>query len=419
MLYEDLIYLWLSFLIFEFFPNVKLVTGFPCLIGLLLKDAFFLWFLFKLRGKLRFLPSVLTEGIPLLLYTFDLWFFSLKHYFSIFPLSSLIGLLWFLHYYLLLRVVVYRMSKNYIKLLGGFILPIVLVVLCEAVFDYFKVSSPFVEWGLLLTLFLIAPAIMIKVFPLKPLEDPYWLELVRNFLARTNTPVRGIYLLENLSRRLYTAGIVGFLPGVRYLFFSEPLLEVLTPEEVLGVLGHEVGHIKRRHAIWLLVLLINLPLFLLAVLLLFLFGFSVIFPNLAKVLLKPGPGFQTASAVYFILLSFLYIRYVFAYFLRQFEREADVFSFSLLGNVQPIVSALYKIGELSGQLYKKSWHHYGVLERIEFLLSLKDPFKYLKEKGKKLRIYIVLWLLLDSGILWLLSSETILKKVYQLVTYIL
>jgi len=46
------------------------------------------------------------------------------------------------------------------------------------------------------------------------------------------------------------AMIAGLLPRVRYVVFTDRILEELTPEELDAVLGHEIGHAKHGH-IWL------------------------------------------------------------------------------------------------------------------------------------------------------------------------
>jgi len=419
VLYEDLIYLWLGFLLFEFFPETKVLTGIGCLFLFIAKELGFLALLSYLKRSRLVFVSIFANLLVFLFFFLDLYVFSLKYYMSKLPLSSLLGFFWFLHYYLLVRIYLYRLSKGYIRLVGGMILPIVLIILAQTLIESFGVGSDILEWIILLVIFGFSPYLMIKVFPFEPLEDPYWKELLTNFLRQNKIKLSGIFLLKDIGKPLYTAGIIGFLPGARYLFFSLPLLQVLTPEEVMGVLGHEIGHIKRRHTLWLLLLLLNLPLFLVALLGAMVLVASVLFPAKTELIIKNKDFWSVFSLVYFVGASFLYIRYVFAYFLRQFEREADVYACCVMGSIQPVISALYKIGQLTGQLYKKSWHHYGVAERIEFLTSLKDPKGYLLERGKKLRFAILAWMWINIGILWVFSSEHLLKKVSQFINYIL
>jgi hypothetical protein len=59
--------------------------------------------------------------------------------------------------------------------------------------------------------------------------------------------------------------IAGLLPRVRYVVFTDRLLEELTPDELDAVLGHEIGHAKHGH-IWLYASFLMLSLSVLAAL---------------------------------------------------------------------------------------------------------------------------------------------------------
>ena len=67
-------------------------------------------------------------------------------------------------------------------------------------------------------------------------------------------------------------------------------------------------------------------------------------------------------------IFFLYIRFVFAWFSRRFEREADLFSAELLKDFRPLSRGLERIGLACGNIRNEaSWHHYGIAERVWFL----------------------------------------------------
>ena len=52
------------------------------------------------------------------------------------------------------------------------------------------------------------------------------------------------------------AMVVGVLPWLRYVVFTDRLLEEFTADEVEAVFGHEVGHVKHRHMLYYLAFLI-------------------------------------------------------------------------------------------------------------------------------------------------------------------
>ena len=426
MLYEDLIYLWISYLVFEFFPLVHFLKGFVLPFIFFTKECVFILFLLFFRQRiLKNLPGVqvflekLFIFLIFFLYFLDLGLFNLKYYLNRLPFSSLLGFLWFLHYFILIKIFLFRFSFNYLKLLLGLISPILILVVTENIMDFLNFPFKEISWVLFLLIFLLAPLLMVKFWPVYPLEDAFLKELISSFLEKNRVKIRKIYVLGNIGKKVYTAGVIGLFPGLRYLFFSKDLLELLTPEEILGVLSHEIGHIKKKHGFWLLLLLINMPLFLFSTLFLIVFLLSQITPQIIKFLNHQSKIFWEFSfGIYFIILSFIYIRYIFAYFLRQFEREADLYSL-ILNTAQPLISALFKIGHLTGQLFKKSWHHYGISERIEFLANVLSSKKAPLKRFFRIRVLIVFWVLFNFFVVLLFYSEKLFEKFYRFISYLL
>jgi len=72
---------------------------------------------------------------------------------------------------------------------------------------------------------------------------------------------------------------------------------------------------------------------------------------------------------------FVYFRYVMGFFMRNFERQADLYSALVMGSPIPTVSSLEKIAYYSGKSRDlPSWHHFSIRERVEYLMRvLKDP----------------------------------------------
>jgi tetratricopeptide (TPR) repeat protein len=78
----------------------------------------------------------------------------------------------------------------------------------------------------------------------------------------------------------------------------------------------------------------------------------------------------TAAVIgpYFFSRYLLYFRFVFGYFLRNFEREADLYVFSALGTAEPLINAFKKLVWLIGDFGQRAnWHHYNIPQRIDYL----------------------------------------------------
>ncbi|SFL03512.1 heat shock protein HtpX [Halogranum rubrum] len=68
----------------------------------------------------------------------------------------------------------------------------------------------------------------------------------RETLAHYGVPVDGVRVVAR-PEGVPTAFAVGVVPGHRYVYVTERLVEVLTPAELAGVVAHELGHLRRYH----------------------------------------------------------------------------------------------------------------------------------------------------------------------------
>ena len=432
MIYEDLIYLWLAFIIYEFIPVTSYKISSIFLVSLFIfKELLFIFLLLIVRKRIyqsyfiHFLDKIFI-GLSFIFYIIDLSFLNFKTYLDKIHFSSLIGILWFLHYMFLVRFLLLRFTLNYLKILLGIILPVLLLVIFQDIFNIFNLNFEGEFFLFLIFIIIFSPFLIIKIWPVNPLDDLALREIILNFLKKNKIKINEIYVLGNLGKKLYTAGIIGFLPPFKYLFFSKPLLSILSPEEILGVVAHEIGHLKKRHNFWLLLLLLNLPLFLLTFLILSFLIAYYFSPQLIDIIKnkKTLPiSLEISLGIGLIFLAFIYIRYIFSFFLRQFEREADFLSAIILKSPQPIISALFKIGEVTGQLYKKSWHHYGIFERIEFLKNIlidEEFFSKTQKKFLKIRMFLLLWIIFNLTIILVaLYLENIIKELNLLLSCVI
>jgi tetratricopeptide (TPR) repeat protein len=194
---------------------------------------------------------------------------------------------------------------------------------------------------------------------------------------------------------MITAGVIGIVSRFRYILVTKSLLSNLSPEELDSVIAHEAAHIKKRHLLYYL---------------LFLAGFMLVaFPSLdivAYLMLfskhtyfwVAATGLSPSAAVPFLhsavlVVSFLlYFRYIFGYFMRNFERQADAYAFSMSGAASPLVTTFKKIAFTSGQSPDKpSWHHFSLSQRIDFLSRLEKDKSLLSRHDRRVFLSIVLF----------------------------
>jgi tetratricopeptide (TPR) repeat protein len=81
------------------------------------------------------------------------------------------------------------------------------------------------------------------------------------------------------------------------------------------------------------------------------------------------------SLLPFLALLLIYVRFVMGFFMRQFERQADLYSAVTMGTPKYTIDSLEKIALLTGKSRNlPSWHHFSIRERVNYLLGFfKDP----------------------------------------------
>lgn len=398
MIYEDLLSLWLAYLLWEFLPSLPLLEGLPITKFLLfsLKEVSFFVGSYLLRKKNCGKFFIL---LIFFLFSLDLTLFEFKKFLASYYFSVFFILFWFLHYYFWVRILFYGFNLKYLRILFGLYFPFLILILIDELFMFFGLKFSGKFFLLLFGVLALSPLFISKIWPLEKLSPSLLRELILNFLQKEKVKIREVYVIPSLSQKFYTAGILGFIPPFRYLFFSKGLLEILSLDEILGVLAHEVGHLKKRHSLYLFLLILTFPFFLMNALYIFIIPFVLSFKNAEnlEIFLKGPYGivFDFLVALWLFLFAFLFLRGILAYFLRSFEREADSYALESIQRAEPLISALYKIGEFSGQLYKKSWHHYGLLERILYLKRASQDPQLITMHSKKIRKKFLLWILLN------------------------
>ena len=218
-----------------------------------------------------------------------------------------------------------------------------------------------------------------------------------------------IFIWPLFEGRVLTAGVMGLLPGLRYILLTPAIIETMSVAELEAVMAHEIGHVKKKHLL-LYVLLIG--------------GFSVVagllsepilyyflstdwlYSLMARETLSPDTLLSLVSGLPLLVLLLVYFRFVFGYFIRNFERQADLYVFKVLGNSRALISAFDKITLTSGQSpEKKNWHHFGISERINQLKLCEREPRWIARQDRKVTRSLVAYVLI------LAAAVTLIQKV--------
>ena len=322
------------------------------------------------------------------------------------------------------RIILIKPRRAYIKarlrFALGLVLPWLSILFIIDLFSFWMPQSlqqalhhPLGEMALfVLFLFILtiaAPPLLVYLWRCKKLPDSPLRQTIIKLCRQQQVGYREILLWPPFEGRMATAAVVGAFPFSRYLLVTPDLLHLLSGEEVIAVMGHELGHVRYRHMLY----------FLLFFLTFFLFNFLYFDLGMAWLLTSPPVNALLNSGlegkdillslleiVPLLLLYLLFFRYIFGYFLRNFERQADLACLNLPGLAYYLVSAFEKLGLLLGQTGEKpNWHHFNIPQRIAFLkAALNNPSiakKHHQRLQKNLFIYMLIFLLLlIPGIYW-------------------
>ena len=203
-------------------------------------------------------------------------------------------------------------------------------------------------------------------FPNGPLRN-----LIEDFLKRTNVSCKEILIWPMDGGRSCTAAVLGLVPGFRYILFTPCLVKHLFPQEIEAVLSHEVAHLRHRHLLWYIFFLGTFAVIvyrLLDPIGTWLMSRRLFFEILTQLQHWPSALIAFLAILPMGILLVLYFRFFMGYFMRNFERQADLSVFESQGHPWNLINALEKVAILAGDIRNQpNWHHFSIAERVNFL----------------------------------------------------
>lgn len=241
----------------------------------------------------------------------------------------------------------------------------------------------------------IGPAMIQKFWRCRPLEDSTMRQRIEALCKKANLEYANILYWPIFGGRMITAGVMGLIKKFRYILVTSALLSSLQPAEIDAVIAHEIGHVKRYHLVFYLV---------------FFAGFMVLtyatYDLIFYAVIYTEPMFQFFSrfgfnpvtltsvflSVNMVVIFLIYFRFIFGYFMRNFERQADGYVYTLFDTAQPLISTLEKIAYTSGQSPDRpNWHHFSISERISHLARCEIDRSNIDRHDRKVRNSILIF----------------------------
>lgn len=281
------------------------------------------------------------------------------------------------------------------------------------------------EWGdllffgmFLVFVVLFFPPLVRRLWGCKSFPEGFLKDHLVSFCSKHNFSAK-LYLWPLFEGRVLTAGVMGILPGLRYILLTPALIETMSRPELDAVMAHEIGHVKKRHLI-LYIFLIGCFSLLAGVLAEPFLYFFLSLGFVSKLVLLSGISVESVvtvvGAVPFMLFLLIYFRYIFSYFIRNFERQADLYSLQAIGSGRAMISAFEKISILSGNIRdQKNWHHFGIGERIDCLERAELDHSVIERQNKKVRYSLFAYTVVVLLTVFLVNQipQGVLERRYQ------
>lgn len=249
----------------------------------------------------------------------------------------------------------------------------------------------------LLVVTIIGPVLIQKFWQCKPLKAGFYRTRIEELCRKAGIKYKNILCWPIFGGRMITAGVLGLIKNFRYILVTDALLRFLEPDEIDAVITHEIGHIKQKHLLFYLFFFVGYMLLSYATFDLIIY--FIISSKPVYQLIKSSGFEQTTmtSAIFssiIIIMFLIYFRCIFGYFMRNFERQADIYVYTLFDNAKALISTFEKIVQTSGQPPDSpNWHHFSISQRIEYLKKCEEDKIWITRHNRKVKKSIVIYFL--------------------------
>ena len=255
--------------------------------------------------------------------------------------------------------------------LGGLLLSALLLLLKYTGTNWWVWAwAVFLCFQLLVTV--LYPTVIAPLFnKFTPLEKNNLKADIEQLAKKEDIEIEGIYQMDASRRTRHTNAYFSGLGKAKRIVLFDSLIQSHSQEEVLSILAHEIGHLKKNH--------IKKQLIISSIVSVFLFFMAAKLIT-CRVLYE---SFGFSNTPYYVGLFLVGILWEpVSFFLspfgmaisRKFEREADYYSIEIIKRAKPLSTALKKMAKenLSNlrphPLYVFfNYSHPPLLERIEYL----------------------------------------------------
>ena len=243
---------------------------------------------------------------------------------------------------------------------------------------------------------MIGPLMIQKFWRCKPLEAGDVRTRIENVCRQAGMEYANILYWPIFGGRMITAGVMGLVKKFRYILVTGAFIRFLEPDEIDAVIAHEVGHIKKNHLLFYLVFFVGYMLVSYATFDLLIYGVlyaEPLYRFIGRIGLNQTALTSSIFSIVTIVIFLVYFRFIFGYFMRNFERQADTYVYTLFDSAKPLISTLEKIAVTSGQPPDRpNWHHFSITKRIDYLKKCETDKSWIGRHDWKIKKSMAVYL---------------------------
>jgi STE24 endopeptidase len=268
------------------------------------------------------------------------------------------------------------------------ILSVILMGILISAFMAFILYLPHSWWFWAWIFFTLFEILLLWIYPVviaplfnkyEPIKDEALKEQIISLMAKVGLKAEGIYQVDEGKRSRHTNAYFTGIGKTKRIVLFDTLLASHSPEEILSVLAHEIGHWKKKHVLKQLIFMIAASF----VGLYFVYNIAS-----AQVLYRAFGLTQTPLyaglflvSLYFGCIGF-FLGPIGAGIMRRYEREADRMAVELTGTSEHMIGALTRLAKDNlANLHPHPlyvWFYYShppLLERIANLQAMESKME--------------------------------------------
>ena len=236
-------------------------------------------------------------------------------------------------------------------LIKSLILSAIIMTIMISAFMAFIYYLPASWWFWAWLFFTLFEIILLWLYPVliaplfnkfEPIKDEELREKINALMDKVGLKTKGIYQVDEGKRSKHTNAYFTGIGKTKRIVLYDTLLASHTPDEIVAVLAHEVGHWKKKH------ILKQLSFMVIASLVLLYFVYLIVNWSF----LYSAFGLKVTPVYAGLFLVSLYLSSA-GYFLspigaavtRRYEREADKMAWELTGTSEPMINALKRLAK--------------------------------------------------------------------------